>query len=1148
MIGNCLRSLSRVSASLIIFASTVLAQTPGTGAIQGTVYDPSGRTVSKASVAIENEATHQSRIAVTNADGVFNVPLLVPGSYSLVLKVEGFEEKDAHSVPVVVSETSTVELHLALANVGETVEVTADAEMAQTQSSALGRAVDQQAIEALPLANRNYTQILSLSPGVVVGLPDATELGRGTQDVTANGQKTTANNIQFNGVDANNLSQNSAEADGEEVGVAVPAPDTIQEFKVQTGNYDATYGRGTGANVDVISRTGTDHFHGTAWEFLRNDVFNANSFFSKLTGQPRPVLKQNQFGATVGGPILRGKTFFFGAYQGLRSSNDEGDEVATTLPQLTNDRSAATLGAAFCAYPTYAGGTQLACDGSNINPVALKLLNFKLPNGQYAIPNPQINLTSSDPTQVPIGESTYATPATYQEDQFTANIDHAVSQKNQLSGRFFYSHAPTVEPFSLNAANVPGWGTNEVDQNAMLVLADTHVFNPRLVNVGRFGYMRFSGISTVANPILASDLGTQSPTGGAGPGVEAPGITVDGLFTIGDAGTPMQRQTTNSFIWQDTASLTRGRQSIRTGTEVKRHEVMVNAPFSTSGLLDIRTFDDFLLGQSATQNCSPNGISNVTMSGGSSGDFLKDERYTDFATFFQDDIKVTPRLTLNAGLRYEIFSPPSEIHGRLVNFDPAVAALTAPAAGTFSGFIVSSNFQGAVPTGVTQLSRQGLWSTNYADFSPRFGFSYRLTNSPMAVLRGGYGIYFDRLSAGLAESLLSNPPFSISQLFAGAQNAGASLQAPFSPLLPSESSYPIFIPRVPGGGPTVVGMSSHFTEPYTEEYNLNTQVQFARDYLFEAGYVGTRSVHVAGCAEFNQALLATASSPVYGATDNSIGNVVQRAPYQGVAPGSYSCASAYNSNYNSLQSSVTKRLSHGLQFLGSYTYSRNLDETSGSSGSEVFELWLLTNNQLNPRGDYGPTDFDRTHRGVFNLTYTTPSFATMPTLVRHAISGWQASGIFVAQSGTPITILDDNAGAVYGNYPFENRAQLSGTARPSTSGSLYSRVIGQYLNPAAFTSAPEAPNGTSPADTDFGDSGVGLVRGPGQRNIDMALERTIPVVESQSLHFRAEFFNLTNSSNFANPNNTFSSGASFGIITATSNNPRIIQLALKYQF
>ncbi|HEX4285592.1 MAG TPA: TonB-dependent receptor [Terracidiphilus sp.] len=1142
---NFFRQLSCTSFSLVLLTTSALAQTPGTGAIQGTVYDPSGHTVTKARVAIENDATHVSRVVATNSEGAFVAPLLVPGSYSLLVKVEGFDEKDAHAVPVVVSETSTVEFHLALAHVGETVEVTADTELAQTQSSSLGRAVDQQSIEALPLSNRNYTQILSLSPGVVVRLPDATQLGRGTQDVTANGQKTTANNIQFNGIDANNIAQNSAEGDGEEVGVAVPAPDTIQEFKVQTGNYDATYGRGTGANVDVISRTGTDHFHGSAWEFLRNDVLNANNFFSKLTGQPRPVLKQNQFGATIGGPIWRGKTFFFGAYQGLRSSNGGGDQVTATLPQLTDDRSAATLGAQFCAYPTFAGGTQVACDGSNIGPVALKLLNFKLASGRFAIPSPQINLPSQA-GQVPIGESTFSIPATYHEDQYTVNIDHAISQQNELSGRFFYSHAPTVEAFSPNAANVPGWGTNETDQNAMLVLADTHVFNPQLVNVARFGYMRFAGDSSVSNPILASDLGTQSPIGDAGSGIAAPGITVDGLFTIGDAGTPFQKQTTNTFIWQDTASVTHGRQSIRAGAEVKRHEVMVNAPFSTTGLLDIRTFNDFLLGQSAAENGSPSGLSNVTMSGGSSGDFRKDERYTDIAAFVQDDIKVTPRLTVNAGLRYEIFSPPSEIHGRLVNFDPAVADLAVPPTGSFSGFLVSSNFEGAPPAGVTKLSRQGLWSTGYANFSPRFGFSYRVTDSPAVVVRGGYGIYFDRLSAGLAESLLSNPPFSISQLFAGAQNGGATLEAPFSPKLPGGSSFPIFIPRIAGGGPTVVGMSSHFSEPYTEEYNLNTQFQFARNYLWELGYVGTRTVHEAGCGEFNQALLASGSAPVYGETTNSVLNVVQRAPYQGVAPGSYNCTSSYNSNYNALQSSVTKRLSHGLQFLGSYTFSRNFDETSGSSGSEVFELWLLTNDQRNPRGDYGLTDFDRTHRGVLSLTYTTPALRTLPSLARHALSGWQASGIFVAQSGTPITILDDNAGAVYGNFPFENRAQLSGS-RTTTTGSLHSRVLTSYLDPAGFTSAPEAPNGTSSVDTDFGNSGVGIVRGPGQHNLDMSIERMIPITESQNLHFRTEFFNLTNTPNFANPSNTFSS-PSFGIITATSNNPRIIQFALKYQF
>jgi len=1063
------------------------------------------------------------------------------------VNVEGFEEKDAHSLSVVVAETTDLEFHLAVAKAGASVEVVADSEMAQTQSSTLGRAVDQNAIEALPLSNRNYTQILSLSPGVVVGLPDATVLGRGTQDVTALGNKTTANNIQFNGVDANNLSQNSAAADGEEVGVAVPAPDTIQEFKVQTGNYDATYGRGTGANVDVVSRTGTNQFHGTVWEFLRNDVFNANSFFAKLDGQPRPVLKQNQFGAAVGGPILHDRLFFFAGYQGLRSSNGLGNQTTVSLPQLTADRSAATLGAQFCPYQTFAGGTQLLCDGSNINPVALNLLNFKLANGQYAIPSPQINLPSTDPTQLPVGQSTYSIPATYREDQFTANLDQVLTQKDQLSARFFYSHAPTFEHFSPNAANVPGWGTNELDQNAMLVLSYTHVFSPQLVNIARFGYMRFDGISSVQNPISTTDIGTQSPVGSSDASIAAPGITIDGLFTIGDAGTPSQTQRTNSFIWQDSISLTRGRHSIRAGAEAKRHQVMIDAPFSTTGLLDIRTFNDFLVGQSAAQNGSPDGISNVTMSGGSSGNFRKDERYTDLAGFVQDDYKVSDRLTVNAGLRYEIFSPPTETNGRLVTFDPALADLAVPPEGSFSGYVVTSNFSGTVPDGVMQVHRKGLWPTDYKNVSPRFGFSLRVANRPTVVLRGGYGIYFDRLSAGLAESLVSQAPFSTQQLFSGSQNGGASLQAPFDPLLPSESSYPIFMPRLAGGGATIVGISTNVRSPYTQEYNLNTQVGFARDYLFELGYVGTRSLHVAGCTEFNQALLASPENPVYGETTNSALNVVQRAPYQGAAPGSYSCDSAYDSNYNSLQSSMTKRLSHGLQFLGSYTWSRNLDQTSGSSGSQVFELWLLTNDQRNPRQSYGPTDFDRTHRGVLSLTYDLPKFANLPGVIRAVASGWQASGILVLQSGTPITILDFNAGTVYGNYFFENRAQLSG-ARITTSGSMFDRVMGQYLDPAGFTSAPEAPNATNPGDTDFGNSGVGIARGPGQRNLDMAVEREIPLFEKNSLHFRTEFFNLTNTTNFANPLNAVTFGPVFGKITSASNNPRIIQFALKYQF
>lgn len=1142
-----------VAAMLLLLAGALQAQGPGTGAIEGTVHDPSGRVVQNAAVSAMNDSTDVTRTAATNAAGVFTMELLSPGTYTVTVRDAGFADSTLRGVRVVVGETNAVEFRLAIATVGVTVRVAADQEIAQSQSSTLGRAVGEEAIKTLPLENRNYTQILSLSPGVSVALPNAAALGRGSQNVTANGAKTTANNVQFNGVDANNLAQNSVENATEEVGVAIPAPDTIEEFKVQTANYDATYGRGVGANVDVVSKAGTNHFHGDVWEFLRNNVLNANEFFLKLEGQSRPELKQNQFGASVGGPIWKDKTFFFGAYQGLRSVNGFGANATALLPQLTADRSAATLGAQFCpagpghgaAYATNAGGVQVACNGSNINPVALALLNFKLANGQYAIPSPQVNRPVGA-GQFPIGESTYAIPATYQEDQYTANVDQVLTDRNQMSARFFYAHAPTSLPFSPNAATVPGWPTNELDQNAMLVLADTQVVNPNLIHIFRFGYMRFDGKSSITNPISAAAVGTVSPTGTTA-GVNAPGITVDGLFTIGDSGTPVQAQITNSYIWQDTVSWTRGRHNVRLGAEAKRHQIMVNAPFSEDGLLDIRTFDDFLLGQSAAQNGSPQGISNVTFSGGSSGFFRRDERYTDVAAFVQDDMKVSSRLTVNAGLRYEIFGPPTETHGRLLTFDPAIASPSVPVGGTLSGFIVPANLPGGLPAGVTRSANNTLWATTYGDVSPRLGFALRLTDRPTLLLRGGYGIYFDRLSADMIEGTLSQPPFSVQQFFSDSQNGAATLQQPYAPLLPPNSAYPLFQPRLPGGSQLIEAVSPRAVDPCTEEYNANLQYAVGHDYLIETGYVGTRSLRVAGSTMFNQAQLASPTHPVNGATTNTASNVLQRTPYAGVSPVSLFNDTRYAANYNALQASVTKRMSHGLEFLGSYTWSKSLDETSGSNGAEFYELWLSTNDQANPRQAYGPTNFDRTHRGVLSLIYSIPNLEQGPWLVRKALMGWQVSAIAVAQSGTPLTIIDRNAGSVYGTYSFEHRAQLSG--KPwATTGSLYQRVKSGYVSAAAFTPAPEAPFGASAADTDFGNSSSGMVRGPGQRDLDMAVERAFALKEVGSLRLRAELFNVTNTPNFNNPNRTVNTGSAFGTITSTANNPRIVQVALKYVF
>ena len=835
-----LRYLVASAIMVSLLTSAAFAQTPGTGAISGVVYDPANHVVTNATVAAENNATRISRSVTSTADGVFRIPLLPPGGYTVTVTAPGFAPNVLNAVQVTVSQTTSLNVALAVGAVGEAVHVLGDSEIVDIDSSTLGGVVNETAVQALPLSNRNYTQILGLSPGVVVDLPNAGELGNGTQNVASNGATPTANNIQFNGIDANNLAENSAATAGtSDVGTAIPAPDSIQEFRVQTANFDAAYGRGTGANVDLVTKSGTNQYHGSAWEFVRNNIFNANDFFSKLDGQPRPDLKQNQFGGSIGGPIKQNKAFFFAAYQGTTDVNGLGGEQNPILPLLTSDRSAATLGAQFCpaghlnnmgqpatGYLTEAGGAQVACDGSNINPVAVAILNAKLPNGQFAVPSPQVPLpiTGPDPSdQFPVGQSTFAPPAHYREDQFTIDLDDTLSDRNTLSGRFFYSRAPTTQPFSPNAANVPGWGTDELNRNTMFVLSDTHVFTSNLVNIARFGYMRYDGLSTVQNPLTAQAIGMGTPTGSTSSTANAPGLTVGG-FTIGDAGTPSQWQVTNSFIWQDTVSLTRGRQNMRFGAEVKRHQVDQNDPIETDGLLQIGTFNDFLLGQSAAQNGSPQGLSNVSNSQAGGGIFRRDSRYNDFAFFGQDDIKVTPRLTVNAGLRYEIFGAPIEIDGRLANFNPLTAMQgPVPVTGTYNGFSLPSNFPGALPPGYTRTPFPSLWKTPYGDVGPRLGFALQLTDKPVVLLRGGFGVYFDRHSGNLAEQTQDQPPFATLQFVAGDPNGPATLQSPFVPLVLPTSSYPIFMPRTPTSVPFIESTDPNIQDGTTYEYNLNVQ-------------------------------------------------------------------------------------------------------------------------------------------------------------------------------------------------------------------------------------------------------------------------------------------------------------------------------------
>ena len=407
------KTLLTVAFFVIILCSAALAQTAATGALVGKLLDPSGAVISSAEIQVINRETGDTDSATSDKDGSFHFLLLAPGIYELKVSKTGFALQHVDDLNVPVTETIRIELHLRLATVSGSVEVSSEAPMVQTDTVALGRVVNQTAVTGLPLVTRNFAQIAALSPGVITGVSNAGELGAGgtalsqidksTDGLFVHGARSYDNNFQLDGISVSDV-QGSAIASG---GVPIPNPDAIQEFKVQTGLYDASYGRYGGANISVITKSGSDSYHGSLFEFFRNDVLNADDYFLNRTGQPRPALKQNQFGFDIGGPILRKKLFFFGSYQGTRQINGVASgqartscTVSLTTPPITNDRSAAALGKLFGGRSGALGGVAVNPDGSNINAVALELLNFKLPNGSYLIPTPQ-TVNSRSPVREP---------------------------------------------------------------------------------------------------------------------------------------------------------------------------------------------------------------------------------------------------------------------------------------------------------------------------------------------------------------------------------------------------------------------------------------------------------------------------------------------------------------------------------------------------------------------------------------------------------------------------------------------------------------------------------------------------------------------------------------------------------------------------
>ncbi|MDQ1558032.1 MAG: hypothetical protein QOD32_1092, partial [Pyrinomonadaceae bacterium] len=1116
----CVAAL-RAFCLLLVCSVGVFAQSQTTGNVEGVVRDANGAAVAGAEVTVTSRATGDERKATTDESGVFAVTLLPPGTYRVQIGASGFRPTVFEDVTVAITETTNLPVELVVGELtGESVVVNASVgPIVQSDSSQLGRVVDSRTVSELPLATRNFTQILGLSTGTATYLPDNTSVGRNSQNISVNGGRVTNNNFQINGIDANSQGTNSAPS------LSVPAPESIQEFKVQTSLYDATFGRSGGGNVQAVTKSGTNLFTGSVYEYFRNEKLNANNPFLKAVGVERPVLKRNIFGGVIGGPIVKDKAFFFGSYQGTRERN--GASVINSLssnifvtPGLTNNRSEAALLALYNS--RRAAGTPAL---TAINPTALALLNTRLDGGNFLIPTPQTanGLYSGSAVSV------------YDENQFNANIDYRFNDANTLSAKLFYSNAPqtlALPSFLGGGPNVPGFGNFQQNNNRLLSLQYVHIFSPTVVNELRAGYNFIRVDATPQEPVNDSSVGISRANANAFPGLPLIRIApAAGGVVIGTSPTIDVQAVAPSTTLADTLSITLGKHQIRTGAEFRYSENNYTLNFFTRGQLDFLSFDQFLTGSAF-----------VSVFGSGIGD--RSLRAPDYNFFVQDDYKLTPKLTLNLGLRYELDLPPTDTRGRIATFDPALYDPTR-LANSGSGFVQAGN---VIPqydlANVPNVSDSVLYSQDKNNFAPRVGFAYSPLDSNRLVFRGGYGIFYSRTSFQyITLNVIAPPTFVFGARVAGVTDPGfIPISNPFFPA-PAQSQFPTFVPGVALSGSY---FDRNIRTPYLQQYNASVQYELFRNYLVELAYVGSHGLNLFRQVAINQARLATPGNPVINRVTgaafatNTPANAALRAPIQGAAINGFSQnQSSAQSSYNSMQASLTKRFSNGLSFLASYTFAKSIDNASGQGGGAgtggvlnpgaVGETSAILGNQFDNHANRGVSDFDRTHRFVLSGIYAlpTPAFARDSAVGRALLGNFQLGTIITAQSGLPIDIVDSGAASFYG---------LNGTAalaRPNfapgaTRETAMSNVpAGYFFNPLAFArptilaGAPIPSSGgaalAGATGTDFGAIGRNILRGPSQKNVDFSVIKRFPIDERRNVEFRTEFFNLFNQVNFANP-------------------------------
>ncbi|MFP5238004.1 MAG: carboxypeptidase regulatory-like domain-containing protein [Acidobacteriota bacterium] len=1102
-------NLVRSVLALVALSSLTVCAQQITGNIRGTVTDPSGAVIRGASVTARQVETGLSRSTTTDRNGNYVLLELPVGHYRLQAAAKGFREYVQDGITLNVNETASISAPLSVGSETQQVLVSANADMIQPTVTSLGKVVEQKELEDLPLNGRNFSQLGLLQPGVVPLTPGIAEAGgslRNGQAYAVNGQRPESNNFLIDG--ANNFN-------GIDGGFVLKPPvDAISEFRILTLNANAEFGNALGSTTNIITRSGTNHVHGTLWEFLRNDALDSNNYFA-ITKEP---LKQNQFGGTMGGPIKKDKTFIFGFYEGFR--NRQGETALTTVPSVKerggdfSQLCPEGFTAGFCNNPSHQLFNVFAnapypnnqVPPSQFNSISKNLLSF------FPLPNVGTNLLSTTQT------------LSNNSDQFGVKVDEYLNPRDTLTFRYMFDQLNQVDPLSPGGASVPGFPVGEDQRAQNFVAQETHTFSPNLIAVARLSFLRNKFLfGEHEDHQLPSTLGFQyQPSLGVAAG--PPFIQVNGYSTVGDPITGPRNTYENVFDYSGALTWVRGKHELKFGGGYQRQQINVLQGIATNGFFVFvpfpitDAFASFLTGQPI-----------VFLQG--IGDFSRGIRGNNSNAYVQDTYKATSRLTINAGLRYELPEPYTEIHNRLSLFEPGKQSQVMPNAP--AGLLYPGD------PGVTA----GLIPTDMKAFAPRVGIAWDPTGAGKWLVSSAYGIFYEPYYTGQGgplQAAISAPPY-----LGTPQVSLPNFADPFNGHPPAAGTFSTPL--------TNLTLSPTLTLPYTQDWDLNLQRSFGSDWLFEIGYVGTKGTHLPRFIEANPAVFVPGY--VNGQPISNSSNADQRRLYSGctLADPPSTCkfsstgeiAGIANSSYNAMEASLRKRFSHGLSFLGSYTWSKDIDDVSsfnitGSAAKPVAGENDLAQDPFNLKAERGLSLFDARNRFVGSYEWALPFWNHAQNWYQQAVGGWQLDGIATLMSGTPFTVFDSNDVAAQGTAP-----EITGFSaqRPNLVGNPNSgaRAVGSWLNAGAFQRLDPTANAGQ-----FGTEGRNVNIGPGYADWDFAALKNIRVTESKQLQFRAELFDFLNRTNFRLPDSDISSPTFNHILEAQA--PRQIQFALKFMY